>query len=151
MKSLSLQRVHFSQIWVIPSPSPPHHHRLPLLPFLNSVHRTEHFTLLNPPSPHPCVSERGTQVICHQKGGGGGGGDSRKRRACRWSAQLGMTEPNELDVGTNAGTGARHRSPAERVYEGPTVFYLRTKGRSQPGGRRPCTSARAHSLVGPRF
>lgn len=61
------------------------------------------------------MSERGTQVICHQKGGDGGG--SQKQLAYRGSSEQGMTEPKELDVDTNAETwtATRHRSPAERV------------------------------------
>lgn len=52
-----------------PVPSP---HRLPAEPFLNSVHITEHFTLLNPPSPHPhgssqCLIQRHRSFVI--KGG----------------------------------------------------------------------------------
>lgn len=76
------------------------------------------------------MSERGTQVICHQKGAGGGG-DSQKQLAYRGSSEQGMTDSKELDVDTNAETwtAARHRSPAERVYEGPDWVLSLNKGK----------------------
>lgn len=76
------------------------------------------------------MSERGTQVICHQKGAGGGG-DSQKQLAYRGSSEQGMTDSKELDVDTNAETwtAARHRSPAERVYGGPDWVLSLNKGK----------------------
>lgn len=57
------------------APPPPFPRRLPAEPPLNSVHISEHFTLLNPPSLRlrPLrqlpASDPETQVICHQRRG----------------------------------------------------------------------------------
>lgn len=80
----------------------------PPRPFLNSVHITEHFTLLNPPPPLPRMTEPGTQVICHQKGvyvWGGGGGGLQKELAQHESPKLGMTEAVKSDVDANRSNG----------------------------------------------
>lgn len=120
---------------------------LPPLPLLNSVHITEHFTLLNPPPPHPLprVSEPGTQVICHQKGGAGGVWGEFIERASpareTWAeedtaggsrtwTQTGQIQRRGWRRGrVETWTETQSHSPAGRVHEGLAVILSLNKGK----------------------